>query len=108
MARPGSGIWLHSRGGPVTPYESHGCVVVDLDDMSILSHRLKRGTPVIIAERLRTGNDGAASEAAGRVEADARLVRGMARRGKYGRLLRRLRVGQGLGYPSAKGTGTVS
>ena len=66
--KTGSGIWLHSRGRPVTPYDSHGCVVVDLDDMSILSHRLKTGTPVIIAERLRTGNGGAALEAAGRVE----------------------------------------
>ena len=67
--KTGSGIWVHSRGRRITPYESHGCVVVDLDDMSVLSHRLHTGTPVIIAERLRPGNDAAASEeAAARVE----------------------------------------
>lgn len=70
--KTGSGIWVHSRGRRITPYESHGCVVVNLDDMSNLRHRLQIGTPVIIAERLRPGNGAAASEATARVEARTR------------------------------------
>lgn len=70
--KTGSGIWLHSRGRPIAPYESHGCVVVNLDDMSGLSHRLQNGMPVLLAERLRYGNDAAALEAAGRVEGRTR------------------------------------
>lgn len=61
--KTGSGIWLHSRGRPLTPYESHGCVVVNLDDMAKLGDRLKTGTPVILAERIRTRGDAAAREA---------------------------------------------
>lgn len=66
--KTGSGIWVHSRGRRVTPYESHGCVVVNLDDMSALSPRLQSGTPVIIAERFRPQNGAATSEAADRVK----------------------------------------
>lgn len=66
--KTGSGIWVHSRGRRITPYESRGCVVVNLDDMSALRQRLQTGTPVIIAERLRPGNGAAASEVAARVE----------------------------------------
>ena len=70
--KTGSGIWLHSRGRPIAPYESHGCVVVNLDDMSSLGHRLQNGMPVLLAERLRHGNEAAALEAAGRVEGRTR------------------------------------
>lgn len=66
--KTGYGIWLHSRGRPITPYESRGCVAVDLDDMAALSGFLETGMPVIVAERLRHGNDASAGEAASRVE----------------------------------------
>lgn len=65
--KTGSGIWLHSRGRPVAPRESHGCVVVNLHDMSRMGPFLKTGTPVILAERLRPRSEAAAAEAA-RVE----------------------------------------
>lgn len=51
--KTGSGIWLHSRGRPITPRESRGCVVVNLEDIALMGPKLRPGTPVVIAENLR-------------------------------------------------------
>ena len=52
--KTGSGIWIHSRGRAITPFESRGCVVLNLKDIAEVGPRLKRGTPVLIGERAET------------------------------------------------------
>lgn len=49
--KTGSGIWVHSRGRAITPFESRGCVVLNLKDIAEVGPKLKRGTPVLIGER---------------------------------------------------------
>lgn len=66
--KTGSGIWLHSRGRPVTPRESRGCVVVNLDDMARIGPKLRPGTPVVIAESLRARPGPEEREALRRIE----------------------------------------
>ena len=50
--KTGSGIWVHSRGRAITPFESRGCVVLNLKDIAEVGPELKRGTPVLIGERV--------------------------------------------------------
>lgn len=52
--KTGSGIWVHSRGRAITPFESRGCVVLNLKDIAEVGPELKRGTPVLIGERAET------------------------------------------------------
>ena len=47
--KTGHGIWIHSRGRPITPLETRGCIAVNLDDMDGLSPRLMPGTAVVVA-----------------------------------------------------------
>ncbi len=49
--KTGSGIWVHSRGRAITPFESRGCVVLNLRDIAEVGPELKRGTPVVIGEQ---------------------------------------------------------
>lgn len=59
--KTGHGIWIHSRGRPITPRETEGCIAVNLDDMRTLEPRLASGTPVVVADTVRT--DAASTEA---------------------------------------------
>lgn len=43
---------MHSRGRAITPFESRGCVVLNLKDIAEVGPELKRGTPVLIGERV--------------------------------------------------------
>ena len=53
--KTGSGIWVHGRGRNITPFESRGCVVLNLDDIRKIGSELKPGTPVLIGEKARFG-----------------------------------------------------
>lgn len=55
--KTGYGIWIHSRGRPITPTETRGCIAVNLDDMSALEPELTPGMPVLVAQNLRNGTD---------------------------------------------------
>ena len=47
--KTGSGIWVHSRGRAITPFESRGCVVLNLKDIAEVGPELKRGHPCLSA-----------------------------------------------------------
>lgn len=51
--REGKNIWLHGSDKPIKPRDSNGCIVMNNDDLDVLSQyiRLNR-TPIIIAKRL--------------------------------------------------------
>lgn len=50
QGKTGYGIWIHSRGRPITPLETKGCIAVNLDDMGNLEPELVAGTPVLVAD----------------------------------------------------------
>lgn len=54
--KTGYGIWIHSRGRPITPLETKGCIAVNLDDIARLGPEIPLGTAVIVADSVR--NDG--------------------------------------------------
>lgn len=80
--KTGSGIWLHSRGRPVTPRESRGCVVVNLDDMERIGSKVRPGTPLVIAESLRARPGPEEAENLRRIE--RRTLEWRAARGRTG------------------------
>ncbi len=53
--KTGSGIWVHSRGRSITPFESRGCIVLNLGDIRKIGPELKPGTPVLIGKKARNG-----------------------------------------------------
>ncbi len=50
--KTGYGIWIHSRGRPITPLETRGCIAVDLPDMDKLASNLAPGTAVVVANNI--------------------------------------------------------
>ncbi len=55
--KTGHGIWIHSRGEPITPLETRGCIAVDLEDIAKLGPELSLGLPVVVAEQYATDAD---------------------------------------------------
>lgn len=53
--KTGSGIWIHSKGDPIKGQFTQGCVAIDLANIKALDEYLKPGTPVIIAQGIRSG-----------------------------------------------------
>ncbi len=60
--KTGYGIWIHSRGRPITPLETKGCIAVNLEDIERLGRDLPQGTAVIIADSVRTEAPGSRTE----------------------------------------------
>lgn len=54
--KTGYGIWIHSRGRPITPMETKGCIAVNLDDIALLGHDIPIGTPVLVADHVQSEN----------------------------------------------------
>ena len=81
--KTGSGIWVHSRGRAITPFESRGCVVLNLKDIAEVGPELKRGTPVLIGERVEIAPR---KDAVCEVEERTRGWRGLAPRRGRGRV----------------------
>ena len=79
--KTGSGIWVHSRGRAITPFESRGCVVLNLKDIAEVGPELKRGTPVLIGERVEIAPR---KDAVREVEERTRGWRAAWRRGEAG------------------------
>ena len=79
--KTGSGIWVHSRGRAITPFESRGCVVLNLKDIAEVGPELKRGTPVLIGERVEIAPR---KDAVHEVEERTRGWRAAWRRGEAG------------------------
>ncbi len=50
--KTGSGIWLHSKGQPITGLTTRGCMAIDQHEITDLLTVLAPGTPVVIAEHL--------------------------------------------------------
>lgn len=50
--KTGSGIWLHSKGQPITGLTTRGCMAIDQHEITDLLSVLVPGTPVVIAEHL--------------------------------------------------------
>ena len=50
--KTGSGIWLHSKGQPITGLTTRGCMAIDQYELTDLLPVLAPGTPVLIAEHL--------------------------------------------------------
>ena len=50
--KTGSGIWLHSKGQPITGLTTRGCMAIDQYELTDLLPVLAPGTPVVIAEHL--------------------------------------------------------
>ena len=53
--KTGGGIWLHSKGNPIKGQVTQGCVAIDLADIKTLDDYLQTGTPVLIAQSIRSG-----------------------------------------------------
>lgn len=53
-AKTGYGIWIHSRGRPISPLETRGCIAVNLDDIGRLGPHLVPGTAVVVADTVAT------------------------------------------------------
>lgn len=48
--KTGSGIWIHGKGSEIEPFDSRGCVVLNMDNIKKLSSEISlRLTPVVIA-----------------------------------------------------------
>lgn len=56
--KTGYGIWIHSRGRPITPLETKGCIAVDLDDIGPLGSQLPMGTAVVVANSILSDASG--------------------------------------------------
>ncbi len=52
--KTGGGIWIHSKGNPISGQRTQGCVAIDLEDIKSLDKYLKAGTPVVIAEGIQS------------------------------------------------------
>jgi len=50
--KTGHGIWIHSKGQPITPLDTRGCVAVSLPHIAELGPLLITGTPVVMAEHV--------------------------------------------------------
>ena len=50
--KTGSGIWLHSKGQPISGIQTRGCLAIEQADICDLLSILAPGTPVLIAEHL--------------------------------------------------------
>jgi murein L,D-transpeptidase YafK len=51
--RGGNNIWLHGSDKPIKPRDSNGCIVMNNDDIEMLSRYIQLNrTPIIVAERL--------------------------------------------------------
>ncbi|MEG2139924.1 MAG: L,D-transpeptidase family protein [Bilophila sp.] len=56
--KTGHGIWIHSRGRPITPLETKGCIALDLSDIDQLGAQLPTGTAVVVADTVRSDASG--------------------------------------------------
>ncbi len=55
--KTGYGIWIHGRGGPITPKQTRGCVSLNNADVDRLDdHVTRHGTPVIIGQGITWAN----------------------------------------------------
>ena len=79
--KTGSGIWVHNRGRAITPFESRGCVVLNLKDIAEVGPELKQGTPVLIGEQVEIAPR---KDAVREVEERTRGWRAAWRRGEAG------------------------
>ncbi len=52
--KTGGGIWIHSKGNPIEGQVTQGCVAIDLADIKALDKYLQAGTPVVIAQGIRS------------------------------------------------------
>jgi len=52
--KTGHGIWIHSRGQPIAPMSTRGCVAIDLDAIGKLGPHLVPGMAVVLAENVIT------------------------------------------------------
>lgn len=52
--KTGGGIWIHSKGNPIEGQATQGCVAIDLADIKALDKYLQAGTPVVIAQGIRS------------------------------------------------------
>ena len=62
--KTGYGIWIHSRGRPISPLETKGCIAVNLDDIKRLGEDLPLGTAVIVADSVRSESGGSGTDSA--------------------------------------------
>ena len=75
--KTGYGIWIHSRGYPISPMSTRGCVAVNLDAIEELGPHLQTGTAVVLAEKVATATDATSSSPEGAI---ARLLEDKTRR----------------------------
>ncbi len=52
--KTGGGIWIHSKGNPIAGQVTQGCVAIDLADIKALDKYLQAGTPVLIAQGIKS------------------------------------------------------
>ena len=51
--REGNNIWLHGSDKPIKPRDSSGCIVMNNDDLEVLSQYIPLNrTPIIVAQKL--------------------------------------------------------
>ncbi len=48
--KTGGGIWVHSKGEPISGQATRGCVAVDLDDFADVAQFLPNGTAVVLSD----------------------------------------------------------
>ncbi len=50
LRKTGSGIWIHGKGTEITPFDSRGCIVLNMHNINKLAEEVSlRLTPVVIA-----------------------------------------------------------
>ncbi len=54
--KTGYGIWIHSKGDPIEPRITRGCVAIDLEHIAEVGPKLTPGTAVMIGKSLSTEN----------------------------------------------------
>lgn len=62
--KTGYGIWIHSKGRPISPLETKGCIAVNLDDIKRLGEDLPLGTAVVVADSVRSEGAGSGTDSA--------------------------------------------
>lgn len=62
--KTGYGIWIHSKGRPISPLETKGCIAVNLDDIKRLGEDLPLGTAVVVADSVRSDSAGSGTDSA--------------------------------------------
>jgi murein L,D-transpeptidase YafK len=53
FGREGNNIWLHGSDKPIKPLDSSGCIVMNNDDLEVLSRYIQLNrTPIVVAQKL--------------------------------------------------------